>query len=271
MTAWRANLAVVVMAARPIAKLGLVPTDDTQQADDARLAPGRRSATNMHILLIEDDKRTAGYVSKSLTEEGYLVESTNDGLEGLHSATNGVFDAMIIDRMLPGLDGLSIIQTIRAVGVETPVLILSALAQVDDRVCGLRAGGDDYLTKPFAFSELLARLESLLRRPRHVEVRSHLKVGDLELDLPTRWVTRANIPIELRPQEFRLLEYLMRHAGEVVTRSMLFEGVWDFHFDPHSNVIEVHISRLRQKIDQGFATRLLQTCPGGGYSLRAPD
>jgi two-component system OmpR family response regulator len=224
----------------------------------------------MHILIIEDDDKTAAYLAKSLGESGYLAERSADGQDGLHRASNEAFDALIVDRMLPGLDGLAVIQTLRAVGVETPVLILSALAHVDDRVRGLRAGGDDYLAKPFAFSELLARLESLFRRPRHVETVTHLKVADLELDMPSHQVTRAGSPIELRPQEFRLLEYLMRHAGEIVTRSMLFEGVWDFHFDPHTNVIEVHISRLRQKIDHGFAVPLLHTARGGGYCLRAP-
>lgn len=223
----------------------------------------------MHILIIEDDDTTARHLDKSLSASGYVVEHSADGADGLFHATNGAFDALIVDRMLPGMDGLSVIQTLRAVGVETPVLILSALDHVDDRVRGLHAGGDDYLTKPFAFSELLARLELLLRRPRRVEALSHLTVGDLELDLPTHRVTRAGMAIELRPQEYRLLEYLMRHADQVVTRSMLFEGVWDFHFDPNTNVIEVHVSRLRQKIDRGFETPLLHTCRGGGYCISA--
>ena len=179
------------------------------------------------------------------------------------------YDAMIVDRMLPGLDGLSIVQTLRAQQKRTPVLILSALAQVDDRVKGLRAGGDDYLTKPYAFSELLARLEAILRRGANETVVQRLKVADLEMDLLSRTVRRAGKGIELQPREFKLLEYLMRHAGQVVTRTMLLEGVWDYHFDPQTNVIDVHVSRLRQKIDRGFDRPLLHTVRGAGYSLRA--
>jgi two-component system OmpR family response regulator len=224
----------------------------------------------MRILLIEDDATTASYVERALGECGYLVERVSDGREGLYRATEGGFDLIILDRMLPGLDGLSILAGLRAAGLQTPVLILSALGQVDDRVKGLRAGGDDYLTKPFAFAELLARVEALLRRKSapSQEV-TRLAVADLEMDLLRREVRRAGRAIELKPREFRLLEYLMRHAGQVVTRTMLLEGVWDYHFDPQTNVIDVHVSRLRQKIDKGFEPPLLHTVRGAGYVMRA--
>lgn len=223
----------------------------------------------MRILVIEDDDKTAGYVLKGLAECGHTADRAADGPEGLQLATAGRYDALIVDRMLPGLDGLSIVRALRAAECSTPVLILSALAHVDDRVSGLRAGGDDYLTKPFAFSELHARLEALLRRPGTIVQQTTLQVADLVMDLLARKVTRAGRPIDLRPQEYRLLEYLMRHAGEVVTRTMLFEGVWDLHFDPQTNVVDVHISRLRQRIDKGFDTPLIHTHRGGGYSIRA--
>jgi two-component system, OmpR family, response regulator len=224
----------------------------------------------MRILLIEDDATTAAYVERSLTECGYLVERVADGRDGLFHATEGGFDLIILDRMLPGLDGLSVVAAVRAAGVQTPVLILSALGQVDDRVKGLRAGGDDYLTKPFSFAELLARVEALLRRKSAPQQEvTRLAVADLEMDLLRREVRRAGKPIELKPREFRLLEYLMRHAGQVVTRTMLLEGVWDYHFDPQTNVIDVHVSRLRQKIDKGFEPPLLHTVRGAGYVMRA--
>jgi two-component system OmpR family response regulator len=223
----------------------------------------------MRILVVEDDEQTAAYMVKGLTESGYVVDKTGNGRDGLFLATSNDFDAIVVDRMLPGLDGLSLIQALRAARVATPVLILSALGQVDDRVQGLRAGGDDYLTKPFAFSELLARLEALLRRRSGPAVVTRLSVGDLEMDLLSRSVKRAGQAVELQPREFRLLEYLMRHAGQVVTRTMLLEGVWDYHFDPQTNVIDVHISRLRQKIDKGFEAPLLHTVRGAGYCLRA--
>ena len=222
----------------------------------------------MHILVIEDDRDTADYLVKGLTESGYVVDRAAEGRDGLFMALGQDYDAMIVDRMLPGLDGLSIVQAVRAQEKRTPVLILSALAQVDDRVKGLRAGGDDYLTKPYAFSELLARLEALLRRGRSENAVQRLKVADLEMDLLSRTVRRAGKAIELQPREFKLLEYLMRHAGQVVTRTMLLEGVWDYHFDPQTNVIDVHVSRLRQKIDRGFDHPLLHTVRGAGYSLR---
>jgi len=223
----------------------------------------------MRILVIEDDATTAAYMVKGLTEGGYVVDHAADGRDGLFLGSDGDYDAIIVDRMLPSLDGLSLIQALRAAKVATPVLFLSALGQVDDRVAGLRAGGDDYLTKPFAFAELLARLEALLRRRRDSDpVPTRLVLGELEMDLLARSVRRAGRAIELQPREFKLLEYLMRHAGHVVTRTMLLEGVWDYHFDPQTNVIDVHISRLRQKIDKGFDRPLLHTVRGAGYCLR---
>ncbi|MEX2009298.1 MAG: response regulator transcription factor [Dongiaceae bacterium] len=223
----------------------------------------------MRILVIEDDATTAAYMVKGLAEGGYVVDHAADGRDGLFLASGGDYDAVIVDRMLPALDGLSLIQALRAAKVATPVLILSALGQVDDRVAGLRAGGDDYLTKPFAFVELLARLEALLRRRRDSDsAPTRLTVGDLEMDLLAHAVRRAGRAIELQPREFKLLEYLLRHAGHVVTRTMLLEGVWDYHFDPQTNVIDVHISRLRQKIDKSFDRPLLHTVRGAGYCLR---
>jgi two-component system OmpR family response regulator len=223
----------------------------------------------MHILIVEDDDETAAYMQKGLGESGYTVDRAANGRDGLFLATSGNFDAIIMDRMLPGLDGLAVLQALRAAKITTPVLILSALGQVDDRVKGLRAGGDDYLSKPFAFSELLARIEALLRRRDVASVETRLTLGDLEVDLLSRQVRRAGKPIDLQPREFRLLEYLMRHAGQVVTRTMLLEGVWDYHFDPQTNVIDVHISRLRQKLDKGFDKPMLHTMRGAGYSIRA--
>jgi two-component system OmpR family response regulator len=223
----------------------------------------------MHLLIVEDDADTASYMRKGLTEAGYTVDHADNGRDGLFLATSGSFDAIILDRMLPGLDGLAVLQALRAANITTPVLILSALGQVDDRVKGLRAGGDDYLSKPFAFSELQARIEALLRRRDAQAVETKLVVGDLELDLLTRKVRRGAKPIDLQPREMRLLEFMMRHAGQVVTRTMLLEGVWDYHFDPQTNVIDVHISRLRQKLDKGFDKPLLHTMRGAGYSIRA--
>ena len=222
----------------------------------------------MRVLLIEDDDQLAVYLHKALTEEGMVLDRAADGKDGLFLATSEVYDVMIVDRMLPHLDGLTILRTLRASGNSTPVLILSAMGEVDDRVQGLRAGGDDYLVKPFAFSELHARLESLLRRGVADAPQTSLRVSDLEMDLLSREVTRASDRIELQPREFRLLEYLMRHAGQVVTRTMLLENVWDYHFDPQTNVIDVHISRLRAKIDRGFDSPLLHTVRGAGYILR---
>ncbi len=224
----------------------------------------------MHILLIEDDADTAAYVTRGLSEAGHVIDAIDNGHEGLGMAATESYDVMIVDRMLPGMDGLSIIRELRERDITTPALILSALGEVDDRVRGLQAGGDDYLTKPFAFAELLARLQALVRRRDHQPAATSLHVGDLSMDLLTREAQRGNHKIELQPREFRLLEYLMRHSGQVVTRTMLLENVWDYHFDPQTNVIDVHISRLRSKIDKGFEHPLLHTVRGAGYMLREP-
>ena len=222
----------------------------------------------MRVLVIEDDEEAAAYMAKGLKEQGYVVDHAATGPDGLALATAEQYDLLIVDRMLPGMDGLVVVEALRKSANQTPVLFLSALGQVDDRVKGLQAGGDDYLTKPYAFSELLARIEALLRRGKAVSEQAVFKVADLELDLLKRSVTRAGQKIDLQPREFKLLEYLMRHSGQVVTRTMLLEGVWDYHFDPKTNVIDVHISRLRQKIDKDFDLALLQTVRGAGYSLR---
>lgn len=223
----------------------------------------------MRVLIIEDDPQLAAYLTKALTEIGAVVDHAADGREGLFLAAGGDYEVMVIDRMLPSLDGLGIVRTLRASGNQTPVLVLSALGEVDDRVDGLRAGGDDYLVKPFAFSELHARIEALLRRASPSDQpETRLRVADLDMDLLTREVTRAGRRIVLQPREFRLLEYLMRHAGHVVTRTMLLEHVWDYNFDPQTNVIDVHISRLRGKIDKDFDRPLLHTVRGAGYVLR---
>jgi two-component system, OmpR family, response regulator len=224
----------------------------------------------MKLLVIEDDREAAAYIAKGLAESGYIIDHASEGRGGLFMATSGVYDALIVDRMLPGMDGLALVAALRSAEIRTPVLILSALGAVDDRVKGLRAGGDDYLVKPFAFAELLARIEALLRRGGGGgATTTRLKLADLEMDLLGRTVTREGREIELLPREFRLLEFLMRHAGQVVTRTMLLEKVWDYHFDPQTNVIDVHVSRLRQKIDKGFAKPLLHTVRGAGYCLRA--
>ena len=221
----------------------------------------------MKVLVIEDDRDAATYLAKGLTESGHTVDHAADGNSGLEMGLAGQYDALIVDRMLPGRDGLSIIKALRQANIATPVLVLSALGEVDDRVQGLTAGGDDYLVKPFAFSELLARLQALARRVHPEQQRTFLKVADLDLDCLKRKVTRDGQKILLQPREFRLLEYLMRHEGQVVTRTMLLENVWDYHFDPQTNVIDVHISRLRGKIDKDFAKPLLHTVRGAGYSL----
>ena len=224
----------------------------------------------MRILLVEDDPTVAGFVTKGLREAGHVVERADNGKDGLFLAVSEAFDAIVLDRMLPGgIDGLRILEMLRSQNNTTPVLLLSALAQVEERVAGLKAGGDDYLTKPFAFSELLARIEALSRRGRADAPTTKLTVGDLEMDLLSRSVKRAGAKIDLQPREFRLLEYLMRHGGQVVTRTMLLEGVWEYHFDPQTNVIDVHVSRLRQKIDKPFPTSMIHTVRNAGYMLRA--
>jgi two-component system OmpR family response regulator len=223
---------------------------------------------SMRILLIEDDKEAAAYLLKALREAGHVPDHAADGDIGAGMAAEGGYDVLVVDRMLPKRDGLSVIEELRARGDHTPALILSALGQVDDRVTGLRSGGDDYLPKPYAFSELLARVEALGRRRKPGEGETVYRIADLELDRLGHTVTRAGQVVPLQPREFRLLEYLMKHAGQVVTRTMLLEKVWDYHFDPQTNVIDVHISRLRAKIDKGFPEPLLHTVRGAGYMIR---
>lgn len=223
----------------------------------------------MHILLIEDDVEAAGYLRRGLGESGHTVDAVHDGESGLQLALAGDYDVLVVDRMLPRRDGLSLVRMLRADGRTVPVLLLSALGQVDQRVEGLRAGGDDYLVKPYAYTELLARVEALARRAQVPDPTAPglLKVADLELDLERRRVTRAGQLIRLQPRELRLLEYLMRRAGRIVTRTMLLEQVWDLHFDPQTNVVDSQISRLRAKIDRDFPTPLLHTLRGIGYRL----
>ena len=222
----------------------------------------------MRILLVEDDAEAAAYAAKGLREAGHVVDHALDGETGVDMASAGDYDAYVIDRMLPKMDGLTLLSRRRDTGDQTPALFLSALGEVDDRVSGLQAGGDDYLVKPYAFQELLARVEALgRRRAAPANVTTRYAVGDLELDVITRTVRRASKKIDLQPREFRLLEYLMRHAGQVVTRTMLLENVWEYHFDPQTNVIDVHISRLRAKIDKDFDRPLLKTVRGAGYTL----
>ena len=223
----------------------------------------------MKLLLIEDDRQLADFIVKGLKEHGHVPDHAADGKDGLFLAASGKYDALIVDRMLHALDGLGIVKMLRATDNHTPVLFLTTMTGIDDRVEGLEAGADDYLIKPFAFAELLARLGALARRPPVSGVRTALRVGDLEMDLLKRSVTRGGKPLDLQPQEFRLLEYLMRSEGRVVTRTMLLENVWNFHFDPQTSVVETHISRLRGKIDKGFNQELLKTLRGVGYCLRA--
>lgn len=225
----------------------------------------------MKILVIEDDLRMQAYVAECLRQNNHVVVEAATGRDGLLLASDGDFDALIIDRMLPGYDGLTIVKMLRAAGIQTPAIFLTTMDGIDDRVEGLNAGADDYLVKPFAFAELNARLQALSRRPPINGVKTVLQVGDLEMNLIRRTVTRAGKTIELQPQEFRLLEYLMRSDGRVVTRSMLLENVWNFHFDPQTSIVETHISRLRGKIDRGFGQDLLKTIRGAGYCLRVHD
>lgn len=223
----------------------------------------------MKLLVIEDDERMADFISRGLKEHGHVVDLANNGKDGLFLAASEKYDALVIDRMLPGLDGLNIIKMLRATGNFTPAIFLTTMDGIDDRVEGLEAGADDYLVKPFAFAELMARLGALMRRPPVSDVRTTLRVGDLEMDLLKHSVSRSGKNIDLQPQEFKLLEYLMRSDGRVVTRTMLLENVWDFHFDPQTSVVETHISRLRSKIDKAFPSELLKTLRGVGYCLRA--
>jgi two-component system, OmpR family, response regulator len=224
------------------------------------------------VLVIEDDQKTAAEIAAALGDHGFDVACAYNGRDGLLKATAEKFDALVLDRMLPGdLDGLGVLSTLRAVGVETPVLILSALSGVDERVRGLRAGGDDYLTKPFEFIELTARLEVLLRRSTAPAPETKLQVGDLQIDLLTRQVKRGSGAVELLPREYRLLEYLVRHAGHLVTRTMLFEEVWGYHYDPQTNVIDVHVGKLRRKLEEGGRSQMIYTVRGSGYVLRATE
>ena len=225
----------------------------------------------MKLLIAEDDKEAAGYLKRALTEAGHAVDVANDGRDGLLLAAGEVYDVIVLDRMLPHVDGLAILRTIRASGVKTPVLLLTALGGIDDRVEGLEAGADDYLVKPFAFAEMLARVNALARRPPPQEVRTELSIADLKLDLMKRTVSRGGRRIELQPREYQILEFLLRHAGRVVTRTMLLESVWDFHFDPKTNIVETHMSRLRGKVDRGHGRELIHTGRGAGYVLREPD
>jgi two-component system OmpR family response regulator len=224
----------------------------------------------LKILLVEDDEENADYVANGLREEGHVVAQAATGAEALIHAMGNGFDLLIVDRMIPGIDGLNLVKSLRAAGHHTPVLFLTALGGVEDRVSGLNAGGDDYLVKPFAFSELVARVAALGRRPHTTAAETRLLVHDLEIDLLSHTVRRRGELIELQPREFRLLEYLMRHAGQVVTRTMLLERVWDIHFDPRTNVVESHISRLRSKVDKGFEAELIHTVRGAGYCVRGP-
>lgn len=225
----------------------------------------------MRVLVVEDDREAAGWLVKGLKEEGHVVDHAANGPDGLTMAREQVHNVIIMDRMLPGMDGLTVISELRDENIVTPVLILSALGDVDDKVIGLRAGGDDYLAKPYAFNELLARVETLARRKSAEPHKTRLQVGDLEIDLLARTAKRAGEDILLQPREFKLLEYLMRNAGSVVTRTMLLENVWNYHFDPQTNVIDVHISRLRAKIDKEFDDPLLHTVRGAGYTIRATE
>ena len=225
----------------------------------------------MRILIIEDDREAAAYLVKALKEAGHVADHAGDGQSGFHMAHTRDYDVIVVDRMLPERDGLSVVSGLREKGNGTPALILSALGQVDDRVTGLRAGGDDYLSKPYAFSELLARVEVLGRRRRGKDIETVYRVGDLELDRLSHEVKRGGRTIVLQPREFRLLEYLMKNSGQVVTRTMLLENVWDYHFDPQTNVIDVHVSRLRSKIERDFGSPLLHTVRGSGYIMRAGE
>ena len=245
----------------------ITPEDTPETTAGPRESADAGTQQKMKILVIEDDAQTLHYLCKGLREAGHVVDSAADGRDGLHQALEGSHDVAIIDRMLPGMDGLAIIKAMRAASNTTPVLILSALGEIDDRVDGLRAGSDDYLVKPFAFAELNARLEALTRRRESELPATVLEVADLKMDLLKRHVSRCGQTIRLQPREFKLLEFLMRHQSQVVTRTMLLEGVWEYHFDPQTNVIDVHISRLRAKVDKDFEVPLIHTIRGAGYCL----
>ncbi len=243
---------------------------DNQETKERQSKPNKlESALSMRILIIEDDLEAADWLGKGLQESGHICDHASDGETGLGLAVSEPYDVLIIDRMLPKMDGLEIIRNVRDQSIKTPILILSALSEVDEKVEGLRAGGDDYLPKPYAFAELLARVEGLARRPEAEPQQTVLVAGDLEMDLLSRKVKRSGQEILLQPREFKLLEYLMRNADKVVTRTMLLENVWNYHFDPQTNVIDVHISRLRGKIDKEFDRPILETIRGAGYMIRA--
>ena len=224
----------------------------------------------MKILLLEDDTQTSAFIQKGLRSAGHVVDACAAGRDAIFHASDGTYDVLIVDRMVPGVDGLAALKALRVTGVTTPTIFLTAMDGIEDRVEGLEAGADDYLVKPFAMSELIARIGALARRPHLAQAQTRIRVGDLEIDLLKRNATRAGQTIDLQPQEFKLLEYLMRHAGQIVTRTMLLENVWSFHFDPQTNIIEGHVSRLRAKIDRGFGSEMIKTVRGSGYTIDAP-
>ena len=230
-----------------------------------------RQAAPMKLLIVEDDIQAAAYLKRALSEAGHTVDAANSGRDGLMLAASEPYEVIVLDLLLPEIDGLAILRTIRASGVKTPVLLLTALGGIDDRVEGLEAGADDYLVKPFAFAEVLARVNALARRPPQQEIRTELSVADLKVDLLRRTVSRGGRRIEVQPRGFQILEFLLRHAGRIVTRTMLLESVWDFHFDPKTNIVETHMSRLRSKVDRGHTHELIHTVRGAGYVLREPD
>jgi two-component system OmpR family response regulator len=221
------------------------------------------------ILLLEDDAKTAAFIDKGLRSVGHVVDTCATGRDAIFHATDGAYDVLVIDRMVPAVDGLAALKALRSTGITTPTIFLTAMDGVEDRVEGLEAGADDYLVKPFAMTELIARIDALARRPHLAQTQTRIRVGDLEIDLLKRNATRAGRSIELQAQEFKLLEYLMRHAGQIVTRTMLLENIWSFHFDPQTNIIEGHVSRLRAKIDRGFGSEMIKTVRGAGYMIDA--
>jgi two-component system OmpR family response regulator len=267
------------LAGRTGAPLGIPNAADIGAKGLARYPPAadfspavvRGKFVPMKLLLVEDDPEAAAYLKRALSEAGHTVDAAASGRDGLMLAASEPYDVIVLDRLLPEIDGVAILRTIRASGVKTPVLLLTALGGIDDRVEGLEAGGDDYLVKPFAFAELLARVNALARRPPPSDVQTELNVADLKVDLLRRVVSRGGRRIDLQPREYQLLEYLARHSGRVVTRTMLLEGVWEFHFDPKTNIVETHMSRLRGKIDRGHVRELIHTVRGAGYVLREPD
>lgn len=246
-----------------------LPSPLTLRRKTPRIGPKTKDNHLMsrRLLIVEDDTDTREFLAKGFTEEGFTVETAPDGREGLYHATDGGFDAIVLDRMLPGLDGLALIKSIRAAGLKTPVLMLTAMSAVDERVKGLRAGADDYLVKPFSFQELHARIEALLRRPQDTEESASLSCRDLEMDLLKRRVTRGGRELTLTPREFQILEFFLRRKNRVISRTMLLEGVWEYHFDPNTNIVDVHISKLRRAVDEGADVPLIETVRGAGYMM----